>query len=258
MNDAAGTASDSSPAPARLNREIIVYPDSEVLAAATAARLITALSDIQSTGRVPAIALTGGGVGTATLRQIAASSARAAVDWRNVDFYWGDERFVPADSDDRNAKGARTALLDVVGADPERIYEMAPSDGEFGDDIDAAARAYTEQLPEKFDIVMLGMGPEGHLASLFPDTDAVRDTSTGAIAVRNSPKPPPERISLTLPAIRTADEVWFIVGGPDKAPAVAHAVAGGDPVELPARGATGSRITRWLLDSDAAADISAS
>lgn len=255
MTDTASAATD--PGAARSDREIVIYPNSDVLAAATAARLITALSDIQATGRVPAIALTGGGVGTATLRQVAASPARAAVDWRNVDFYWGDERFVPEDSDDRNAKGAREALLAVVDADPERIYEMAPSDGEFGADIDAAARGYTEQLPEKFDIVMLGMGPEGHMASLFPDTDAVRDTSTGAIAVRDSPKPPPERISLTLPAIRTADEVWFIVGGPDKAPAVAQAVAGGDPVALPARGATGSRVTRWLLDADAASDINA-
>ena len=159
--------------------EVIVHATADLLAATTAARLFTTLVDIQATGRIPAVALTGGGVGTKVLVDLNNSSARDAVDWSRVEIFWGDERFVPADDPDRNEKQAREALLDHIPVDPARVHAMAPSDGEFGDDVDAAAAAYGRPDRERgtgLDLVMLGMGDEGHVASIFPESPAVYDT----------------------------------------------------------------------------------
>lgn len=233
--------------------EVVVHATPSLLAAATAARLVTRLVDIQATGRVPSVVLTGGGSGTEVLAQIAGSQARDAVDWRRVDLFWGDERFVPADDDQRNEKAARAALLDHIALDPARVHAMAPSDGPFGDDVDSAAEAYARivSVRANFDIVMLGMGGEGHVASIFPESPAVYDDRP-VVAVRNCPKPPPTRISLTLPVIRTAQEVWLIVAGEAKASAVAMALGGAGEVALPAAGAQGRTRTLWLLDRAAA------
>lgn len=238
---------------------VVVHPDAEVLVAAAAARVLTALADVQADGHVPAIALTGGGVGIGTLAAIATSPARDSVDWSRVEIYWGDERFVPGDSDDRNEKQAREALLDRLDLDPARVHPMAASDGAFGADVDAAAAAYAAALAERrapLDLVLLGMGPEGHVASVFPHSDAV-GSSAPVVAVRNCPKPPPTRVSLTLPTIRTAAEVWLLVAGEGKADAVAAALGGADEVDVPSAGATGRVRTLWLLDRAAASGLGA-
>ncbi|MBN9610417.1 MAG: 6-phosphogluconolactonase [Actinobacteria bacterium 69-20] len=237
-----------------MSRTVVVHPTADVLAAAAAARLITALTDIQADGRVPAVALTGGGVGIATLAAVAASPAQASVDWRRVDIYWGDERFVPVDDDDRNEKQARKALLDGLDVDLARVHPMPPADGRFGADVDAAAAAYAGELAQRdapLDVVLLGMGPEGHVASVFPDSDAARSRAT-VVAVRNCPKPPPTRISLTLPAIRSAADVWLLVAGNAKADAVAAALGGAEEIDVPAAGAVGRERTLWLIDRTAA------
>ena len=98
------------------------------------------------------------------------------------------------------------------------------------------------------------MGPEGHVASIFPESPAVTDDRP-VLAVRDCPKPPPTRVSLGFAAINTAEEVWLLVAGAPKAPAVAQALAGADPVQLPAAGVHGTRATRWLLDEAAAAEV---
>jgi 6-phosphogluconolactonase len=232
---------------------IVVHPSPEVLAASAAARLITFLADRQAEGRVPTVALTGGGVGTQTLAQVAASPARDSVDWAQVEFYWGDERFVPRDDPERNELQARQALLDQLDVAPERVHPMAPSDDEVGDDPDAAAAAYQEVL-RPLDLVLLGMGPEGHVASVFPDSPAVHDDRP-VVAVRDCPKPPPTRVSLTLPTIRSADQVWLLVAGAAKADAVASAIGGASEVDVPAAGATGTTRTLWLLDAEAASAL---
>jgi 6-phosphogluconolactonase len=241
-----------------MTAQVIIYPTPDLLAAATAARLITALVDIQATGRIPGIALTGGGVGTKMLQSLNGSSARDAVDWSRVDIFWGDERFVPAADPERNAGQARAALLDHIPVDAKRVHEMAASDGEFGSDVDAAAAAYADALAsrEPLDLVMLGMGPEGHVASIFPASPAVYDTRS-VVAVRDCPKPPPTRISLTLPTIRQAAEVWLITAAAGKAEAVASALGGAAEADLPAAGATGRSRTRWLLDRESASALPA-
>ncbi|AGM05378.1 6-phosphogluconolactonase [Amycolatopsis sp. MJM2582] len=238
--------------------EVVVYENPDLLAAAAAARLVTRLVDVQAAKGSASVVLTGGGTGIAILRELRDSSARDAIDWSRLDVYWGDERFVPADSDERNEKQAREALLDHVPLDPKRVHAMAPSDGEFGDDVDAAAAAYAEILtPEvpAFDIMLLGLGGEGHTASIFPDSPAVHEKERSVVAVRDCPKPPPTRISLTLPAIRRAQDIWLVTGGDAKADAVAQALAGAGEVEIPVAGARGSRRTLWLLDRGSASKL---
>ena len=245
---------------------VVVHRDGDLLAAATAARLVTALVDAQAARGYASLVLTGGRTGTAVLEHLRAMPARDAVDWSRVDLYWGDERFLPSGHPDRNETQARAALLDHVPVDPARVRAMEPSDGKFGDDPDAAAEAYAAVLaaaarPEddvpvpSFDVLLLGVGEEGHVASIFPDSPAVHETERTVVAVRNCPKPPPTRISLTLPAIRAAQEVWLMTTGDSKAAAVAMALTGASEVQLPAAGARGKRRTLWLLDSSAASKV---
>lgn len=254
-----------------MSTEIQIFPDSETLVEAAGNRLIESiLTAVASRGRA-LIVLTGGGNGIALLRYLAIANANAnansnghQIDWSKVHLFWGDERYVPEDDDERNEKQAREALLDHVDIPPSQVHPMAASDGEFGGDLDAAALAYEQVLAANaengnpapdFDVHLLGMGPEGHINSLFPDTDAVRETTRMVVAVNDSPKPPPERITLTLPAIQRSREVWLMVAGSGKAEAVAAAIGGADPVSLPGAGAVGRDTTLWLLDEGAASQL---
>ncbi|MGH3929643.1 MAG: 6-phosphogluconolactonase [Pseudonocardiaceae bacterium] len=246
---------------------VVVYASADVLAAAAAARLVTRLVDIQSASGSASVVLTGGRGGIAVLRQIAATRAAGAVDWRRLDVYWSDERFLPTDHPDRNDTQARAALLDHVNVDPDRVHPMGSSDGPWGNDPDTAARAYEDLLlhqlrPEdrdgpapSFDIALLGVGDDGHVASVFPASPAVYEIDRVVVAVRGAPKAPPTRITMTLPAIRCISEVWLIVAGAEKAAAVAMALGGTGEVQVPATCATGRRRTLWLLDRSAAAKL---
>jgi 6-phosphogluconolactonase len=241
---------------------VVVHRDGGLLAAVTAARLLTALVDAQSARGDASLVLTGGRTGTAVLEHLRALPGLDAVDWSRVDLYWGDERFLPSGHPDRNETQARAALLDHIPVDPARVHAMAPSDGEFGDDPDAAAEAYAAVLAAagdgdvpRFDVLLLGVGEEGHVASIFPDSPAVHEQTRSVVAVRNCPKPPPTRVSLTLPAIRRAREVWLMTTGEAKAEAVASALTGAGEVDLPAAGATGEHATLWLLDTTAASKV---
>lgn len=246
--------------------EVVVHGNSELLAAASAARLITKLANVQASNGTASVVLTGGGTGIAVLEHVLVSPARDAVDWARVDVYWGDERFVPAEDDERNEKQAREALLDHVGVDPARVHPMAAADSEFGDDVDAAAAGYGQMLAEHarasgangspaFDVTLLGLGAEGHTASIFPDSPALRADDAAVVAVRDCPKPPPTRISLTLPAIRRSREVWVITAGQSKAEATTLALAGADETHLPVAGARGEQRTLWLVDALAAEQL---
>jgi 6-phosphogluconolactonase len=245
------------------NTDVVVHDNAAMLTAATAARLITKLVDAQTARGTASVVLTGGRTGIGVLEQVRLSPARDAVDWANLTVYWGDERFLPDADPERNETQAREALLDHVDVDPAKVHPMAPSDGRFGDDADTAAAHYAELLAttaEKatdtpvptFDVLLLGVGEEGHTASLFPDTPHVREEQRTAIGVHDCPKPPPMRISLTLPAIRAAAEVWLIAAGAAKAQPISAALTGADPVDIPAAGAHGRERTLWLLDRPAA------
>lgn len=241
---------------------VLVHRDAELLARAVAARLIVALVDAQAARGTASLVLTGGGIGTASLAEVAAAPARDAVDWRRLDVWWGDERFLPAGDPQRNETSARSALLDDVDIDPVRVHPLAATDGPDGNDPEAAAERYADQLaaaarPEDhapvptFDVLLLGVGPDGHVASVFPESPASYETRP-VVAVRGAPKPPPTRLTLTLRAINSAREVWLVAAGEDKATAVHLALSGAGPVQVPAAGVRGRARTLWLLDRAAA------
>jgi len=225
--------------------EVIRHDDAATLVADVATRFVVLLADIQAAGGIPQVALTGGTIADAIHREVARIADDSGVDWGAVDFWWGDERFVAADSADRNALQAREAFLDAVGA--TRVHEMPAADS--GLDIDAAAASYGDELRNSpghdFDLVMLGMGPDGHVASLFPGRTEGEPPAHIAIPVLDSPKPPPERISLTFEALCRSSRVWFVVTGPEKADAAKRAIAGDQ--SLPAARVHGGQSTTWFL-----------
>lgn len=252
--------------PAR-RRAVLVHPDAEVLAEATAARLVTRLIDLQS-GHAPVhVVLTGGTVGTATLAAVAHHAARAAVDWTEVHLWWGDERFLPDGDPDRNETQARRALITPLGdaLPPENVHVMAPFDERAGiatpeDSATAYARDLATFAPEggtvpEFDVLMLGMGPDGHVASLFPGNPALLATGASTVGVHDSPKPPPLRVSLTFEAINAAQEVWVVAAGTEKSASVAAALSDAPVASTPAAGVLGTRRTLWLVDAAAVARV---
>jgi len=266
--------------------DVVIEPDADRLARSVASALVARLAAAQAVHGTASVVVTGGGIGTAVLERVAQlveEPEHAVVDWQLVDVWWGDERFVPVDDPERNELGARTALIAKVPLDPERVHPIPSSDAGFetpeeaadwyAGELAAAARrqdgaALSQgptasaravggegvlQLP-RIDVLMLGMGPEGHVASIFPESPAATDERP-VVAVHDCPKPPPTRVSLGFAALTAAEEVWLLVSGEGKADAVASALGGADRVQLPAAGARGRRATRWLLDEAAASKL---
>lgn len=227
-----------------------VFPNAASLAQDVARRLTERLVRLQAEGRTPSMVLTGG---TIAVEIYAAISANGA-DWTNVDFYWGDERFVPEGHGDRNDQQAKDAFLARLEVPAARIHAMPAHDGSRG--ARAAADDYARKLPEApFDLVLLGMGPDGHIASLFPGFAQLHETARKVVEVFDSPKPPPVRVSLTMPTLNHADSVWFMVSGTGKADAVSRALGVGTLVDTPATGVRGIHETLWLLDEAAASKL---
>ncbi|MCX8527120.1 MAG: 6-phosphogluconolactonase [Candidatus Nanopelagicales bacterium] len=239
--------------------DVLRHADAESLAEAAAGRLVTTLVERQQTGKSASVCLTGGGIGTAVLRAIANSSARGSVDWSHVDVWWGDERYVETGSPDRNETSARAALLDQLPLDPGRVHPFpAPEDSI---DVADSAATYAEALrmwggdEPSLDIMLLGIGPDGHVASLFPEQPALHDARL-ACAVTGAPKPPPVRGTVTMPVIRHAREVWILASGQEKAVAVRLALlAGAGESQIPAAAARGRERTLFLLDHAAASQL---
>lgn len=253
-----------------MNPTVVVHPDAHALAAATAARLLLHLIDAQSTHRPLHVALTGGGLGTRVLAEAAASPLRHSVDWTGVHLWWGDERFLPFGDPERNETQARAALIDALPVPAANVHAIPAADAAGMSSPEDSAEAYAAALAEfagtegqtddagpavpAFDVVLLGVGPDGHIASLFPGHDTLEVTDRAVVGVHGSPKPPPERVSLTYPALEAAAEVWLVVAGADKSDAVGRALAGDDIHRTPAAGAKGRTRTLWLLDADVAAE----
>lgn len=254
MNTPRNTSDSSVPTPH-------IYDDDTLLARDVASKLLCALARAQEDRGVASLVLTGGRTGTAVLDQLRTRQDRDNVNWARVDFFWGDERFLPRNHPERNVKQARQALLDHLPVDPNRVHVMAPSDSTFGADASAAANAYQALLRAHgslgrtplFDICLLGLGEEGHVASIFPGSPAVLEKRREVVAVYNCPKPPSTRISLTLAAITRSRAVWLMTTGEAKASAVATLMGQAATSEqLPAVGAHGSSVTEIFLDRAAA------
>lgn len=247
----------------------VVHPDPASLADAVATAFVERMSRPPARPELPAydVALTGGTIARSVHRAITARAA--GVPWGRVRFWFGDERFVEADSSDRNAVQAREDLLDALATLPgewpahlsgDAVMEV-PAVGQVAD-VQTAAEVYGDLLRHEgtggFDLVMLGMGPDGHVASLFPGHPALDVTDAITVAVTDSPKPPPERVSLTFEALlRQTGAVWLLVSGEEKAEAVARALAPeGSVEETPARGileraGADTQITWWLDEAAA-------
>ena len=243
-------------------RRVLVHPDKQALSGSVAARFLTKIVDILDDLGEANVALTGGTMGIAVLEAVNSSPARDSVDWSKVHFWWGDERFVPKADEDRNERQAREALLDHLSVPPVNIHPFPASDEI--PDIDEAASVYAAELEAfaadgarapKFDITFLGVGPDGHIASLFPDRAGIRETEATVIAERDSPKPPPQRLSLTRPVINASDRIWLVLSGSDKASALGLALAGASYTEVPVAGAKGRKRTVFFVDKEAAVDV---
>lgn len=243
---------------------VVVHVDEGTVAQAVAARFVTRVVDVQAARGSASVVLTGGTIVNASLAAVAGSGLRDTVDWSRLDLWWGDERFLPDGDPERNETQARAALLDSVPLDPGRVHAMPPRSGSLQRPEDAAA-AYAQSLrdasrPEDhgpvptFDLVVLGIGPDGHVASLFPEHPALYDEGSVA-GVRGAPKPPPDRVTLTLASINAARQVWLVATGEAKAKAVRMALSGTGPVQIPAAGVAGRSQTLWLLDRAAASAL---
>jgi 6-phosphogluconolactonase len=229
------------------NPEIRVFEDQATLARAAAEKVLAIVS--ASLGRDPEvhIALTGGRVGTMTLEAL--SELTANVDLARLHIWWIDERFVAATSIDRNEVQARKAWLDHSSVPSENIHPFPSSDdGTIESTAKVFAQAFKARNPQ-FALVLLGMGEDGHVASLFPEGKAVAE-GEWIVIEGNSPKPPAERLSLSLKALNRADDVVFLVSGIEKAEAVRNVLSGSS--RLPAARVQGKSSTTWLLDQEAA------
>jgi 6-phosphogluconolactonase len=253
-----------------VTREIVVRDDAAELVAAIDNRFESVVAELLATQKSVNIVLTGGTVGIALLRPLDTNND---LDWSRIHVWWGDERWLPAGHADRNEGQATEALLKRLNIPPENVHRFAASDG--GLTLDQAAREYQSELesfaPQLrrtdflgagyngsdvfrtpiFDITFLGVGPDAHVASLFPGLEGVAAKNSAVIAVRDSPKPPAERLSLTLPVINASCRIWIVAAGEDKADAVNHAFTRADAVTAPVSGVHGTLET--VLFADAAA-----
>lgn len=238
--------------------QVSVSPDADALAHAIAEDLVERLAAVQAEDRIAQVALTGGTIAGQVYARVAEIDS-SSVDWSRVDFWWGDERFVDAESEDRNELQARRAMLDALAVPSARVHPM-PALVAGGPDVHQAANAYGEQVRHdpnghQFDVVLLGMGPDGHVASLFPGSTQLGAVDAIAVGVTDSPKPPPERITLTFEALNRTAATWLLVSGEEKAAAVALALADtGTVTDTPARGLHSGEVT-WYLDDPAASAL---
>ena len=242
---------------------VVVESTPTTLAERVADRFLTRVRARTKNGRTAHIALTGGSMGGAVLRAVREHPKVGKIDWSLVHFWWGDERFVAEADADRNAVQSREALLDHISVPAENVHEVAASDS--GVTLDEAADAYAAELARfssdehpwpSFAVCFLGVGSDGHIASLFPDRSEVTETAAAALPVRDSPKPPSERITLTRPVINSSKRVWLVLTGADKASALGLALAGASYTNVPAAGAKGRKRTVFFVDQAAAAEVS--
>ena len=240
--------------------EVFVASDANALMTATASRIVSLCEQaVAAHGRFT-WALSGGSTPRQLYALLASQSIATQIDWSRVEFFWGDERCVPPDHPDSNYRMAREALLDSIAPAPSRVHRML---GE--EEPSRAALAYEVELhrafgiPDgaavpSFDLVLLGMGGDGHTASLFPGTPALRETSRWVVANRLSASSP-TRLTLTFPVLNAGANVMFLVSGASKATRVKEVLEGSDGA-LPAQAIRPShgQLT-FMLDADAASQL---
>ena len=232
--------------------QVVRYADAAELADQAAARLLATLIELQADGHVVQVCLTGGRIAHAVYALLGEQVGDSALDPARLELWWGDERFVPTGDPERNAGPTLALLAGHFPLDPSRTHPMPSADGV----IDAAASAatYAKELGDtRFDLCLLGLGPDGHVASIFPNHPSSEPTTQPVIGVSDAPKPPPERISLTIPTLNESSQVWFLVSGTEKSNALSRSLAG--DTSLPAGRVAGRDRTLWLVDQAAASEL---
>ncbi|MDR0959960.1 MAG: 6-phosphogluconolactonase [Propionibacteriaceae bacterium] len=239
---------------------VIVHPSAELTAEGAASRLIVRLVERQSLVSPLHLSLTGGGLGTAMWSYVARHPLREAVDWSSVHLWWSDERFLPAGDPNRND----TAVLPIAAAlgvpatqrhsvpGPDRTASVEVAADDYAAELGRWAVGDTLPAP-RFDISLLGIGDDGHIASLFPGHEAAARTDALVVAEPASPKPPAQRVTFTRVLLRQCHTLWILAAGVAKSPAVSRSLAGDDPANTPA-----SRLVDhpfWLVDAELAAAL---
>lgn len=233
-------------------RRIVRLADPAEVADVVARRLLERIVELQNKRGVVHICLTGGRTANKMYERFADLVSDSGLDARKLQLWWGDERFIPATDPDRNSLQAVTRLARTVKIESADIHMMPAQDGR-ADSHQCAAEYETELGDTVFDVTLLGIGPDGHVGSIFPDHPSFDPTSRTVIGVTDAPKPPSERISLTLAAMNRSDEIWIITTGNDKADAVARALSG--DMSLPAAHLAARSSNYWFLDEEAAAEL---
>lgn len=241
--------------------DLVILPDPAALADEAAHRFAAlAQAAIADHGRFT-VALSGGSTPRALYKRLAQSPLKEAINWGNVLVFWGDERMVPPDDIESSYRMARETLLAQIAIPAANIYPVPT----IGGTPEAAASAYEETITAafgtdspRFDLILLGIGPDGHTASLFPgQPEVVRPSAALAVAVHNAPKPPPTRITFTYTLINAAANVLFVVSGADKAAALQAVLRGPvDVARLPAQGVRPNQgALVWLVDAEVAKEL---
>ncbi|MGN0065151.1 MAG: 6-phosphogluconolactonase [Nocardioides sp.] len=237
--------------------DVRVHEDVSTLLGDAASYFLTRLEAAQDAGRLPYVSLTGGSLVPLFHAEVVRRSHDSSVDFTRVEWWWGDERYVGLDDADRNDLDALTTLLAPLGVPAHRIHRVPGPDTSAS--VEEAAEAYAHEVRHsaghEWEVVVLGMGPDGHVASLFPHHPATSVTDAIAVAVHDSPKPPPERVSLTFEAFERSRAVMYLVAGAEKAEALARAQTPGPVVDCPARAVRGQEETVWFVDSAAASSL---
>lgn len=242
----------------------VEYPDHDSLAQAAAEGSVQLLAQALEEYDRAHFCITGGRIGTTTLALIRQAPGADSLDWSKIDVWFSDERYVPADSPDRNDLAAMDALFSHAPASAATVHRMPSSDQGYAD-VEAAAAAYAQELLDAghgsvpvWDVLLLGLGEDAHVASLFPHLPGITSDAV-TLAVHDSPKPPPTRISFGIGTINTARKAWILASGSAKADAVRKVLdPASTPSDAPASAVRGTEQTLLMVDTDAAADVSGS
>jgi 6-phosphogluconolactonase len=231
--------------------DVRVFPDAQALSAAAAAWVADELADgVRARGRASFV-LSGGST-PRTLYELLAARFKDRIPWTSVHVFWSDERYVPHDDPLSNYRMAKKALLDQAGIPAAQIYPMptdSPEPQAAARDYETVVAHYFAGTPPVFDVMLLGIGADGHMASVFPGSSAI--TSARVVVAVTAPAEPPSRLTLTLPVIASARRIGVLVAGTVKAAALAAAL-GGEHSELPAAVLARTASTAvWWVDRDA-------
>lgn len=226
--------------------QVRIYEDAAELSHAAAGKIAQRIVAGVGVGGRFSLALSGGRTPIATYQALAAGPWVGPDRWRSVAIYFADERAVPPDHPESNYNMVRTTLIDPAGIPARNVHRIGAEDP----DLEEVVREYAATLPTMLDLIVLGIGEDGHTASIFPGSPLAREAVARVAAVRDSPKPPLRRVTITPRVFRDAREIMVLASGAAKAEAVARALEGTtDPDQIPARLV---REREWLLDRAAA------